>query len=182
MIKPVGEQISPGCSTAGLLRAFNSLTHKTSMGGRASCCINACKNTLWKPIMTPGSSQHRGVHKRVGMHGHPTVGMAPSEPPPAPLPAHAKQEPASGPMHLPSPLPGRPWHRATQLLPSPPSSHYIKDNSLAILSKTVSTAIPIAHSALGLRYFFVKVSPLATGYVYLFIVCHPPLPMATSAP
>lgn len=99
---------------------------------------------------------------------------APSEPPPAPLPAHARQEPASGPMHLPSPLPGRPWHRATQLLPSPPSSHYIKDNSPGHSIKTVSTAIPIAHSALGLRYFFVKVSPPATGC--LFVHCLSPTP------
>lgn len=28
VIEPVGEQISPGCSTAGLLRAFDSVAHK----------------------------------------------------------------------------------------------------------------------------------------------------------
>lgn len=170
MIKPVGEQISPGCSTAGLLRAFNSLTHKTSMGGRASCCINACKNTLWKPIMTPGSSQHRGVHAWSSNSGHgPLLShlLLPSLLTPG---KSLLQDPCTYPPLFREGPGTEPHNSFPHLLPVTIS----RTTPLAILSKTVSTAIPIAHSALGLRYFFVKVSPPATGC--LFVHCLSPTP------
>lgn len=88
------------------------------------------------------------------------------DPPAAPLPTHTKQEPASGPVHLLSPLPRRPFAQRAISSFLPVTS--LRMTSLASLSKTASTTH--THHPLGpfpTLFLFV----LSTAYHMGMFIC-----------